>query len=355
MIWRKLKHLWQSFTGNSSPANSPQFVDFEVNPTARSQNRPEDQQKSQDQSSAVSLKPDFADLTPPTKVITQKLNEPIAPYSSLPKSNKGLSENNVNISPRSFNQIQELKPLSLHHKQNLLPPRLQPKIERDVSSLPNGVTPPKTIELPPLFSEVKTKIQPSLSSDRLDQIIWRDCEDVYRPTPKSIHTFLQEANINLADSNLTPDNAPVYLQTKAYQNIIKHLKSDLDKEQGGILFGHAYQDPDQGIYVEIMNAIPAPNTLGSKVHLQFTAQTWQGIMDYAQTIYPHENIVGWYHSHPNIGVFMSYTDLKTQETFFYHPWCLSIVYDPVRHEIGFFLGKKAQAIYPVIFSSTVLS
>jgi proteasome lid subunit RPN8/RPN11 len=58
-------------------------------------------------------------------------------------------------------------------------------------------------------------------------------------------------------------------------------------------------------------------------------------MDEAKANHPEANIVGWYHSHPNIGVFMSGTDMRTQQAFFYHDWSVSIVYDPVRQDIGF--------------------
>ena len=33
----------------------------------------------------------------------------------------------------------------------------------------------------------------------------------------------------------------------------------------------------------------------------------------------------------------------------YHPWCLSIVCDPVQNKIGYFLGEKAQKVEPNFF------
>ena len=77
-------------------------------------------------------------------------------------------------------------------------------------------------------------------------------------------------------------------------------------------------------------------------------------MDYAKSTHPEANIVGWYHSHPNIGVFMSGTDMRTQRAFFYHPWCVSIVYDPIRNEIGCFLGMEAKFTKPAVFEPILL-
>ncbi|MCK5603369.1 hypothetical protein KAR91_15905 [Candidatus Pacearchaeota archaeon] len=49
------------------------------------------------------------------------------------------------------------------------------------------------------------------------------------------------------------------------------------------------------------------------------------------------NIIGWYHSHPGYGVFMSEVDLNTQKTLNqFSPNILAIVYDPSTEEFGFF-------------------
>jgi proteasome lid subunit RPN8/RPN11 len=179
-------------------------------------------------------------------------------------------------------------------------------------------------------------------SEPQNQIVWVDSEDVYKPIPKTIRDFTAERGINETVS-------PVYVKADALNSLKAHLASNLRVEQGGILFGNAYEDEFLGIYVEIVAAVAAPATIATGVHLEFTPDSWLGIMDYARHQHPQENIVGWYHSHPNIGVFMSGTDMNTQRAFFYHPWCLSIVHDPVRLEIGYFLGKSARAVKPVIF------
>ncbi len=176
------------------------------------------------------------------------------------------------------------------------------------------------------------------------QIIWEESEDVYKPIPKNIKEFKSERSIQALDFK------QVYIKSEALQNLKTHLRSNLKVEQGGILFGNAYQDPVDGIYVEITAAVPAPATIGTGAHLEFTSDSWLGIMDHAKHQHPQDNIVGWYHSHPNLGVFMSGTDMNTQEAFFSHPWCLSIVCDPVRNKTGYFLGKNATKVEPVEFA-----
>ncbi|GAB4304751.1 MAG: hypothetical protein Fur0025_46610 [Oscillatoriaceae cyanobacterium] len=175
------------------------------------------------------------------------------------------------------------------------------------------------------------------------QITWEESDDVYKPIPKKMKDFQLERGIEGEYIKR------VYIKADALDNLTAHLSSNLRVEQGGILFGNAYEDPAQGIYVEITAAVAAPATIGTGAHLEFTPDSWLGIMDDARHQHPRQNIVGWYHSHPNIGVFMSGTDMRTQQAFFYHPWCLSIVYDPVRLDIGYFLGENAQSVQPVIW------
>ena len=171
-------------------------------------------------------------------------------------------------------------------------------------------------------------------------IEWVECEDVYKPIEKPIKEFLAERKVYFTYTQ-------VYILHSAVTALKTHLEANTTVEQGGILFGQAYNDSEHGIYVEITAAIPAPATIGTGAHLEFTSDSWQGIMDYAKSTHPEANIVGWYHSHPNIGVFMSGTDMRTQRAFFYHPWCVSIVYDPVKKQIGYFLGEEAKPIKAV--------
>jgi proteasome lid subunit RPN8/RPN11 len=47
-------------------------------------------------------------------------------------------------------------------------------------------------------------------------------------------------------------------------------------------------------------------------------------------------IVGWYHSHPGHGCFMSDTDIETQKKMFNTPWHFAIVIDPVKFDVAAF-------------------
>lgn len=47
-------------------------------------------------------------------------------------------------------------------------------------------------------------------------------------------------------------------------------------------------------------------------------------------------IVGWYHSHPGHGCFMSNTDVDTQKNMFNTPWHFAVVIDPVKFNVAAF-------------------
>jgi proteasome lid subunit RPN8/RPN11 len=142
------------------------------------------------------------------------------------------------------------------------------------------------------------------SSDSTDQIIWTERKDVYRPILQSIDDFTRRRGIPRSGYN------EVFFSIEALETLTRHLDTNLQIEQGGILFGNAYQDSTYGIYVEITAAVPAPQTIGTVAHLEFTPDSWLSIMNYARAQHPTENLVGWYHSHPNHGVFMSGVDMR---------------------------------------------
>ncbi len=49
-----------------------------------------------------------------------------------------------------------------------------------------------------------------------------------------------------------------------------------------------------------------------------------------------ELVVGWAHSHPSYGCFLSPTDVRTQKAYFNRPFSVALVIDPLRGEKQFF-------------------
>ena len=78
----------------------------------------------------------------------------------------------------------------------------------------------------------------------------------------------------------------------------------------------------------------------------FTHQTWAKINAEMDTKFADMKIVGWYHTHPDFGIFLSDRDRFIQEHFFSGPGQVAHVIDPVRQIEGVFVwrdGKPALA------------
>jgi proteasome lid subunit RPN8/RPN11 len=56
-------------------------------------------------------------------------------------------------------------------------------------------------------------------------------------------------------------------------------------------------------------------------------------------------IVGWYHSHPGLGLFLSHTDMQTHMQFCqFSPYAVSLVAEPKVHEFGIWIFENGNGV-----------
>lgn len=120
----------------------------------------------------------------------------------------------------------------------------------------------------------------------------------------------------------------------ALHQIEVHSQSNLGAEVGGALLGYAYRHNEQ-LFVEVRAAIPAISPDHGPVHFTFTADVWVQL-HHDRAAYPDLEIVGWFHTHPDLGVFFSADDLVVHSAAFRQPWHVALVVDPVRREACFY-------------------
>ena len=60
--------------------------------------------------------------------------------------------------------------------------------------------------------------------------------------------------------------------------------------------------------------------------------------------YPDHHVLGWHHTHPDFGVFLSAYDLFIHRHFFPQPWQVALVVDPLRQELGFFQWRENEVV-----------
>jgi proteasome lid subunit RPN8/RPN11 len=132
-----------------------------------------------------------------------------------------------------------------------------------------------------------------------------------------------------------PDQLCIVVTQAALHQIMTHSLSDTERELGGALLGQAYRHGER-LYVEIKAALPAVSRDHGPVHFTFSADSWTALQRAQAEQYPQLDIVGWFHTHPDLGVFYSSDDVVVHSAAFTLPWHVGLVLDPVRHEGCFF-------------------
>lgn len=118
-----------------------------------------------------------------------------------------------------------------------------------------------------------------------------------------------------------------------------HAGQHLSYEVGGIVMGIPRQERATGKWtVEITDTFIAKYTVNRGASITFTPDTWSAANRVIDQEYADgaERMVGWYHTHPGYGIFLSSFDLFIHESFFTQPWHIALVVDPINRSWGFF-------------------
>jgi proteasome lid subunit RPN8/RPN11 len=127
---------------------------------------------------------------------------------------------------------------------------------------------------------------------------------------------------------------PIFCDAKVLDDIIEYSEEDLHTERGGFLLGGLYRD--QRNYIEIQHFVPAQLTIGKAASMTFTHDTWAALSREVITRFPEALLLGWHHTHPGFGIFLSSYDRFIHDNFFSQPWHVALVVDPQQQELGFF-------------------
>ncbi len=132
----------------------------------------------------------------------------------------------------------------------------------------------------------------------------------------------------------------VILSQIALRQIQAHAGSDLQREVGGVLLGRACRHQAQ-TFLEVLAALPATSSDHGPVHFTFSADTWLDLNRAREAAFPDYHVVGWFHTHPDLGVFYSSDDVVVHSAAFTLPWQVGLVVDPVQDEACFFGWEEA--------------
>lgn len=139
----------------------------------------------------------------------------------------------------------------------------------------------------------------------------------------------------------------VFMSQPAYSRICVHSVSDLKNEVGGILIGQWCLGEEHEQFIVVEHALPARHTRQGSVYLTFTQDSLVEIHDQIDTNYPGQKIVGWYHTHPSMGIFLSHYDTWLHRNFFPEPWQVALVVEPISATGGFFVRQRQGLLDPM--------
>lgn len=140
----------------------------------------------------------------------------------------------------------------------------------------------------------------------------------------------------------------------ALGKILHHAILNIEQEVAGLLVGKTVSD-----LVEIWDAVTGPQK-GSAGFVKLEEEVMALVAEVLSESFSDLYIVGWYHSHPGLNVFMSPIDIETQKAYqAMFPKALALVIDPVEYsktgklsdvKIGIFRLDKTGKVVPVQFT-----
>src|SRR4051812_31685537 len=149
-----------------------------------------------------------------------------------------------------------------------------------------------------------------------------------------------------------PEDLPVFVDHKTADAMERHALSDTSVELGGILLGKECVDESSGApFVWVSQSLEAKHYANTQASFTYTHDSWEEITRERDRLHPDLDIVGWYHTHPSFGIFLSHHDLFIHQHFFAQPLQVAYVIDPIQQTRGFFQWRggamaQGQGFYP---------
>lgn len=131
----------------------------------------------------------------------------------------------------------------------------------------------------------------------------------------------------------------IHFAPDVHDTVLRHAAETVEVELCGVLLGALKRDR-QGPYLAITGSIRGEFAQNDGAQVKFTHQTWDHIHKVKEERYPKESIVGWYHTHPGFGIFLSSMDTFIHEYFFNTAGQVALVVDPRSGEEGVFVWEE---------------
>jgi len=138
-------------------------------------------------------------------------------------------------------------------------------------------------------------------------------------------------NLNVADMQVHDTSETIYISPIALVKMLKHGRAGVPLEVMGLMLGEFIDD----YTIKVVDVFAMPQS-GTGVSVEAVDPVFQQQMvDMLGQTNRKETVVGWYHSHPGFGPWLSSVDINTQQSFEQlNSRAVAVVVDPVQSVKG---------------------
>ncbi|KAM0276180.1 hypothetical protein ACHAQH_006987 [Verticillium albo-atrum] len=133
------------------------------------------------------------------------------------------------------------------------------------------------------------------------------------------------------NTQLIDNSETVYISSLALLKMLRHGRAGVPMEVMGLMLGEFVDD----FTVRVVDVFAMPQS-GTGVSVEAVDPVFQmKMMDMLRQTGRPESVVGWYHSHPGFGCWLSSVDINTQQSFEQlTPRAVAVVVDPIQSVKG---------------------
>lgn len=215
-------------------------------------------------------------------------------------------------------------------------------------------TAPEPDPAAPALAEVEVTLpEPALPEAAAPEVIVSASEPVYAEEEAALEAaqpleLPPRPSVRVAGQRLPLSRAgwaavDIFIEETALRQAQAHALSSPTREVAGVLVGpRPEKQPDGRYNVYVTDTIIAKYTVMQGASVTYTPESWRYMNDQLWQRYPDETaiMVGWYHTHPGFGIFLSGMDLFIHQNFFTQLWHVALVLDPIARSNGFFCWDR---------------
>ncbi|UCE73924.1 MAG: Mov34/MPN/PAD-1 family protein [Methanomassiliicoccales archaeon] len=125
----------------------------------------------------------------------------------------------------------------------------------------------------------------------------------------------------------------LYLTKTSKDKILEHCNAFADQklEVMGFLIGDVLRWKNR--FFSLVKDVVSTDLKATNISVRFAKEGFEPLFEELDGLNYDYLIVGWYHSHPGLGCFMSKKDIETQKRTFNKPYHMALVVDPLKTEM----------------------